>query len=245
MSLVTVSAKRRRVYERAFDHDEARRLHGEGWGYSQLVDHFGVSEAAVRRVCDPAVAERMEAHALAWNREHSRAPCKGGCGTRVWRVGKTGRKKRSGYCPRCWAIRRTADAVRDGELLCLKCEQWKPDEDFYRAQRPTRRGRKSWCKACENAARRAHRKANADQERKTNRDYKRREKRMTKFIVLEKRPDGCWKSCDEVEASSRLHAVERVIDRPGTFAAVTAGQLTELVVEPVQAFKVVRNGKPE
>lgn len=43
MSLETHSKKRNRVYERAFDHEEAQRLRSEGWSYDDLAERFGVS----------------------------------------------------------------------------------------------------------------------------------------------------------------------------------------------------------
>lgn len=55
MSLQTVSTKRNRVYERAFDHDEARQLREadpKTWTHKALAAHFGVSTQAVKRVLD-------------------------------------------------------------------------------------------------------------------------------------------------------------------------------------------------
>jgi hypothetical protein len=153
VSEVTVSKVRNRTYQRQFDHDEARALKAEGWSYTELGKRFGVSDTAVRRVCDPKLRDDMNARSIEWMRQNARAECKGGCGKLVWAM-----KGRSGYCARCTARRSTAADVRPDALRCTKCREWKPDALFPKAGTWTsRRGRKSRCRACETARRRASR----------------------------------------------------------------------------------------
>lgn len=238
MALVTVSEKRNRVYQRAFDHDEARALRESDpktWTFAALAAHFGVTWLAVQRVLDPVVRARMDAEAKRYHENH-REPCKGGCGARVWAVSKG----RTGYCPACLAKARTADDVRDSELRCLKCGEWKPDAAFGRAKRQTRRGRRPWCSACDTAARRAHRKANPEQERATYRRQKREGKPMTTFTVLRRNGSG-WIDHAEVEAVSGLAAVEKAATEAGEYVAVSLKQVCR--VEPVTSMKVVRGAR--
>lgn len=155
MSKVTVSKVRNRTYERKFDHDEARARRSEGWSYTALAKLFGVSDMAVRRVCDPKVRADMDARTIEWMRQNWRIDCRGGCGALVWAVPKG----RSGYCVQCLAKRATATDVRPDVLRCTKCREWKPDVLYPKSDRKwtSRRGRKSWCTACDSAARRARR----------------------------------------------------------------------------------------
>lgn len=234
MSLVTVSEKRNRVYRRAFDHEEAQALRADGWTYPALAERFGVSVTAVARVCDPEVRARMDAAAKGWLAENRRRPCRGGCGCLVWLQNKG----RTGYCPSCFAELRAAAGVREGELRCSKCGGWKPDAEFGRAKRKTRRGRRLWCRACESAARRARRHANPERERKYERDRKRKGKAMARYVVMRKDEQGRWEEHSTVEATSRLHAVEKAADAAGMWVAVSAGQLTEMEVKPAMAFRV-------
>jgi transposase-like protein len=50
MNNVTVSARRNRVYERKFNHEEAVRRHDAGASYSTLAREYGVTPMTVRRV---------------------------------------------------------------------------------------------------------------------------------------------------------------------------------------------------
>lgn len=237
MSLVTVSEKRNRTYARAFDHDECKRLRALGWSYPKLAAYFAVSEAGVARVCDAKTRERMDAYTAQYLRD-KREPCKGGCGVLVW----THMKNRSGYCPACAAALIAAPNVRDNELRCTRCGEWKPDEDFYKASGKclARRGRKTACKSCDNAARRGHRRRTADASRAYDRNRKREDMPVSRYAVLVKTGEGTWKEHSrDIEAPSRMAAVEKVADGPGVYAAMTDGQLSELPVEERQAFKVI------
>lgn len=238
MSLETHSTKRNRVYRRAFDHDEARKLRAEGWSYSRLADHFGVSATAVQRVCDPEFRAKLDARSLAHARAN-RKPCRGGCGTLVWDHGD-----RTGYCTACWGAVRSAPNEREGELRCTRCGEWGPDEQFGRdTRRKTRRGRRTYCRACEAEARRDHRRRKPEQERAaTNRQHREVAKRkgtarMSEYIVLRKNGNG-WNEVGKVEASSVLYAVEEGADGEGIYTAVKPAQI--MAVEPTTAFKVVK-----
>lgn len=241
MSMVTVSTKRDRIYTRAFDHEEARRLREDGWTYPALAERYGVSATALQRVCNPRVRERMDARSNDWIREHMRAPCLGGCGRLVW-LQTPGR---SGYCPTCVGKRKAAVNVREGELRCTRCGEWKADAEFGTKKRKTRRGRRTWCRPCEAAARRAHRHANSEQERTYARNRKRKGKAMAKYVVMRKDHEGRWEEHSRVDATSRLHAIEKAADAAGKWVAVNVGQLTELEVAPATAFRVVKDEPAE
>lgn len=235
MSLVTVSDKRARVYQRAFDHDEAialRESDPETWTYAALAEYFGVSSVAVARVLDPDRRERMAAAAL----EHARGkrkPCKGGCGTLVW----THMKGRSGYCIPCYGKVRAADDVRETELRCTKCREWKPDDEFARGKTRGRRGRRTYCRPCDSAARKAYREANPEKERAAANRAKRKGKPMTTFTVLRRNGAG-WEDHAKVDAPTAQAAVEKAADREGEYVAFSAKNVFPM--KPVTAFQVVR-----
>jgi len=50
MGMETHSTRRNRVYARKFDHDEAFRLHQQGWTYEALARRYDVKPMTVRRV---------------------------------------------------------------------------------------------------------------------------------------------------------------------------------------------------
>lgn len=165
--------------------------------------------------------------------ERQRRPCLGGCGTMVWMHNKT----RSGLCPTCSGEQRAAPNVRESELRCTQCGSWKPDEDFSAEKRATRRGRRTWCRECETAKRRELRRRHRSREHEN--DRKRKGLPMAKFLVMRRDDDGRWEERGEIEAASRVHAIERVADEGGTWVAVGRGQMNPLEVQPAMAFKVV------
>jgi hypothetical protein len=162
-----------RVYERKFDHDEARKLRAEGWSYRELAARFGVSDSAILRVCNPQSRAKMEAHSAAWSRRQ-RQPCRGGCGRLVWHHG---RRIRSGYCPSCLGKLKTR-TVRPDTLLCTHCGEWKLDEEFPfgRTANKSRRDRHSFCRGCQAEVRREHRQRNREADNAYQRAYKRRKR---------------------------------------------------------------------
>lgn len=253
MSLETYSKVRNRTYKRAFDHDEARRLHDEGWTYSQLARHFGVTEVAVSRVLDPKVRERMDQSSREWFRKN-KAPCKGGCGRSVYMVGSQEaleREGRTGYCRECAGLQKTKSSVRENELRCTKCGMWKPDDEFGRESDAAkgRRGHRAWCRNCETKSRRDLRRKNRELERVKSRAYKRKKPRkkgshrMANYTVLKMNGDNAWKEIGKVAAGSRLHAIEEITQEAGSYIAVSETQMVALRVEPVMSLRVVSNSE--
>lgn len=246
MSLVTVSKKRNRHYTRQFDHDECRALRAEDpklWTYARLAEHFGVTESAIQRVCRPGLAARMSAKSLEAARR-SRRPCLGGCGKLVWHP-----QSRSGYCAVCLALKNNPN-VRETELRCTKCGEWKPDEDFHRHRKKgvTRRGRKTFCKACDHAARAAYRdRHRAAEAAYSNRRYHavskhlRKEQRgtMAEYVVLRYEGEGRYEEVSRVEAVTPTLAIEAAVDSEGQYVGVLASRFELLPVEPKTVMKVV------
>lgn len=240
MSLVTVSTKRDRVYRRAFDHEEAIALHADGWTYPALAERFGVSETAISRVCNPNTRERMQRLSNQWAWKQ-RKPCRGGCGRLVWMTARA----RTGFCAECWAERLNEPNVREDELRCTNCGEWKRDAEFGGSKAAkNRRFRRGWCRACETKSRRAHRRTHAERERVNSRKYKRKGKPMAKYVVMRKDDQGRWEEHGRVDATSRQHAVEKVADAAGKWVAVSAAQLGEMEVAAATAFQVVKAEKP-
>lgn len=138
-----------RVYERKFAWDEARRLSGEGLSDAQIAAQLGVSATAVYRVVKPGARERINAKSMAWKMGGTCPDC-----------GKTGVSRQAldkpHRCVEC-AQKVQATSVRDSELLCFVCREWKPDSEFpYNRNvrgRP-RRYRHTLCRGCQAGARR-------------------------------------------------------------------------------------------
>jgi hypothetical protein len=238
VSLTTQSRVNSRIYHRKFDHDECRRLRNdEKWTYRQLAEHFAVSDAAIRRVCDPAARERMDARTSQFLWDH-REPCKGGCGALVW----AHIRGRTGLCPRCDGVRRAADGVRPDTLLCRKCDEWKPDAKFGLKGPHGRRGCRSTCRECESKTRAEHRRLNSDATHAYDRERKNRlrgvETVPQEFIVLRQNGDGGWKEHARVEAATSLQAIEQCAQQEGRFVAFSDKQIRE--VEAVQKFAIRR-----
>lgn len=225
---------------RLFDHEEAVRLRSEDpatWTWQALADRYGVTVQAilyaVRRVTDPDWKARQNTYSREYQRENLRAPCEGGCGALVW----THVLGRSGFCPACKGAQRAAPNVRDAELRCTRCGEWKPDSEFGAEKRPSRRARRSWCRVCEAAVRRKNRQANPDRERAKNNARKRKDQPMMNFTVLYRNGNG-WKTHAEgIEAATALHAIEKAADQAGEYVALSDRQIQR--VEPVTQMRVV------
>jgi hypothetical protein len=242
VSLVTVSKVRNRVYHRQFDHEECARLRAEDperWTYPELAAHFGVSVVGIQRILNPRLRERMQEHVNAYARRQRR-PCLGGCGTLVWMHGG---KSRSGYCLRCVSALIAAPNVRETELRCLKCGEWKPDDQFYRrTSNHARRGRVTHCKPCAAVDRADHRRRNHDQEMIYQRHYyrtrRREKKKMAQFIVLKPR-DGGYDTVGTVDAASSDHAIEKLAEEPGLYVATPTTKFREVTVAARTTLQVV------
>jgi hypothetical protein len=172
MSLVTVSTKRNRVYQRKFDHDECRRLRQDGWTYQALADHYHVSIAAIDRVLNPNRRKRMDERTRDW----LTAICDD-CGktcTHNW-SSKKGRHDRV-CCKQCGDKRRREEHLiarhdEHGNIHCCRCETHKPPDDFRFDKHGFPRNR---CRSCETAARRDYHHRHLEQERAWLREYRRR-----------------------------------------------------------------------
>ncbi len=150
---------------RKFDHDEARRLRGQGWTYQAIGDALGVSDMAVCRVCDETVRAKMDKAAQEWQRQGVCIDC----GAPRIRVSK----HHEARCRPC-SIIAMATSVRDGELCCSTCKQWKPDDDFpFNRSLSVRRQRASQCRMCQTQQKRQWRARNPEKDRAANRRWSR------------------------------------------------------------------------
>lgn len=224
-------------------------MRADGKSYSAIAELLGVNATAVRRVCDPEVRKRLDANTRAWMEKNKRQPCKGGCGRRVWMVNK----ERSGYCADCLRTKRLAERIdtRDGELLCLKCGEWKPDDEFppessSRRSPLRRRGKRTWCRPCCSAARRDHRQRNPVMQRNADitSALKKGVARMQSYVVLapSKTEEHTWVEVTRLEAASPHHAVEQAATQEGTYVAVLESRFQAFPVKSMRAFKVVTDG---
>lgn len=133
---------------RTFDHDEAKRLHAAGLTYAQIGRRLGATLPAVKGAVRGYPEEERRRRAVR-AREKYRAPCKGGCGRMVWAIGE----RRTGYCRSCSSHARSR-TVRPDALLCPRCGEWKPDEEFHADRKAVmRRGRGIYCRPCATADR--------------------------------------------------------------------------------------------
>lgn len=153
-----------RVALRKFDHDECRRLRGDGWTYPALADHFGVSEAAIGRVVNPHRRDRVAATSARKMRAVAGA-CR--CG-RPMTYASMSYHRRLGQEPRCIRCQGldNATSVRADTLLCSTCRRWLPDDAFAAARaKAARRHRHQQCRPCNTAEKRARRAANTQHDR--------------------------------------------------------------------------------
>lgn len=125
-----------RVYVRKFDHDAARARHAAGESYLTIARDLGVSDAAVRRVCDPAVRARMQE---ATDRYQHSGVCRD--------CGKKGVSPYYGRCRECASLA-SATTVRPDSLHCVTCDEWKPDDAFAKGVTAARRYRHQQCRVC-------------------------------------------------------------------------------------------------
>lgn len=150
-----------------FDWDEARSRYASGERVADLATEYGVSLMAIYRVLKPETRERMNRTKDEWQRSGACPDC-----------GAQTTRRPHGYesrCERCAAIAR-ASTVRDAELQCLTCGQWKPDDAFpHHRRRIARRGRHKQCRVCLTVAKRLWRERNPEKARAGNRrDYERK-----------------------------------------------------------------------
>ena len=154
-----------RTYYRKFDHDVARLRYAMGVNMSQLAREYGVSRTRIKQIVHQEAGRKAQERAAAY-----RWPCLD-CGKGI--------KHKNGRCLQC-STKRRATSVREDELQCTTCQQWKPDDAFPRNRQATaRRGRHSQCQACNTIARRDYRHRHREADNAYQREYKKR-KRATK-----------------------------------------------------------------
>jgi ribosomal protein S27E len=147
-------------YTRKFDRDEALALY-EKWGnWAQVARRLGVSYAAMYLAFNEEARKKNEARSKKWQMSGVCPGC-GKEGTTKHRHMTTHTYVRAdAYCRKCAGIlRRTS--IRDGELKCGVCKEFKPDSEFPTNRIEVRRRYKhTSCKSCGNAARKAYRAKN-------------------------------------------------------------------------------------
>lgn len=251
MTNLVYSAKKNRWYERKFDHDKARRLHLQGMAIAEIARRLGVSATAVDRVTNPERARQMDEQTKKFMWKHRRKPCKGGCGRLVW----TTEKGRTGMCLRCVGKLQTRNEVREGELKCKRCGEWKPDEEFPLAKFQnrkagrvrggiSRRYRHSWCRPCSAAVRREHRQrfpgSQQAYDRRRELDRKEDRRQNMEYVVLRKEEDGVYRDVGHAETTSADTAIEEVADQEGEYVAVSLARFEVVEVAPTTSLRVRR-----
>jgi hypothetical protein len=151
---------------RRFDHDEARRLYASGMSGPKLAVQFGVSQTAIYRVVNPAVAKHMA--------DYTTQRLRGECSVCGQPCSFNFYQQATPRCAACYATA-MATSVRSDTLQCTTCKEWKPDSEFPGARQKTyRRGRHRQCRACNTTMKREWRARNRDRDNATSRRYKQR-----------------------------------------------------------------------
>ena len=147
---------------RTFDWDEAVRLRRQGLPLKAIGDLLGVSAQSIRMATDPEARERENADRRTRLYRETCPDCGG---------------PRNHYNARCLSCSHKAKvtSVRPDTLRCMVCREWKPDTEFAGDRsRPHRRHRRTECRSCHAASKRAWRQRNSEHARAYDREYKRR-----------------------------------------------------------------------
>ncbi len=117
------------------DWNEIRRLYVAGMTQQQVADRLGIDSSTVHRVLNREAREKHSDDSRARRYIHTCADC--------------GKPSTGSYCKAC-AARRQTTSVRDGELRCIRCRQWYPDEKFSQdRQLAARRFKQARCRLCQ------------------------------------------------------------------------------------------------
>lgn len=179
MSLTYVG-KNGRVYQRRFDHDEARLRYQDGESVAAMAREFGVTESAIWQVVSEST-RRCSQRATAAYLARNRVPCDncGKPGVLLPHIGgKKGRGDGRALCHRCRSdekIERLRFDLETAELVAVRCvsldcangERWQPPENFTNGTRfrwLREGGIHSHCRACQTRARREYRRAHPEVE---------------------------------------------------------------------------------
>lgn len=256
MSLTTVSTKRNRIYQRKFDHDEARIRHAAGESLSALAREYGVTQAAVKRIVDAEHRAAMDSRIQRWMMGGVCRDC-----------GKQGVSRQKARCKKC-ASQAAATSVRPGELWCSRCQQWLPDESFPHGDKTkARRGRHQYCRQCNTAARRQYReKVKVPCERcgrpclpPSEKGHNKSDSGLCRdcyweggghkmallkeYIVLEMNGDGHWQQHGPVMANTDAEAVLYITEgsaSSGRFVAIPAAKFVIREIRAVTRYEAVK-----
>ncbi len=160
------SLKNGRVYCRTVNYQVIRERYAAGETVTEIARDIGFSFAGVKRIVDPAFSAKLYAVSQASLMSGTCPDC-----------GKEGTFKHKGVSSRCrdCASRALATSVREGELRCYRCREWKPDAEFPNSSKnKARRGRHKNCRLCNTTLRREHRHRNPEAAKAYDREYKRR-----------------------------------------------------------------------
>jgi Zn ribbon nucleic-acid-binding protein len=154
-----LSNKRRRIYCRKFNYQEARDRYAAGETIEAIARDFGVTGNTVRRVVSPEYAARLQETSRRYTMSGVCPDC-----------GKPGTVKRRGVSSRCaecgYAAQRTSVRVDEQgevtEIRCGTCKTWKPPEDYSPCRRKLviRSHGNRICRDCDTAHRKAYRERN-------------------------------------------------------------------------------------
>jgi len=136
---------------RKFDWDDAKRRYQAGESQAEIARSVGVSRTALRFALYPLELASSRKYTAEWQRQAVCAVCGGQCG-------RYGGQDPASYRCRSCANKAQATSVRDNELRCQTCREWKHDLAFPHNRLETvRRGRHRSCRDCNTALRKAYR----------------------------------------------------------------------------------------
>ena len=136
---------------RKFDWDEAKRRYEAGETQREIARSVGVSKNSVLFALNSLARARHRKRNAEWQRKALCAVCGGQCS-------RHGGQDPASYRCRDCTNKAKATSVRDAELRCLTCREWKHDLAFPHHRLETaRRGRHASCRDCNTALRKAYR----------------------------------------------------------------------------------------